>query len=1063
MLEIMKIHKVYTTDNFKQTALDNVSLNFRESEFVSILGPSGSGKTTLLNIIGGLDKYTSGDLIINGVSTKKYNDRDWDTYRNHKIGFVFQSYNLISHQSVLSNVELALTLSGVSSSERKERAKKALKQVGLEKHINKRPNQLSGGQMQRVAIARALINDPDIILADEPTGALDSETSKQIMDILKKISKDKLVIMVTHNPELAKEYSSRIIKLKDGKVIDDSNPYKEAKKEEKENVKVNKTSMSFWTALSLSFNNLMIKKKRTILVAFAGSIGIIGIALILSLSNGFQKYIDKLQEDTLTSYPLMITKQNADMTSMLLSMVSGDKSDTNDDKKVTEKQYMTSMFSSVSANNLKDFKKYLEENYSKVENDISSVKYNYGISPLIYTYDVNGNLAKLNPSTMMNNFYSSSASSMISTYSSVFSQMIDDQEMLKEQYNLLEGKWPSNYDELIIVLSEPNSISDMLVYSLGLRDTNELNTMISKMMAGEEIDIKNEPKTFTYDDLMNIDLKLFKATDLYKYNAKYNIYEDMSDDNSYMKDLYKNATKLKIVGIVAPKEGNNSMALNPGVAYTSKLVNYIIEEASKTKIVQKQLSNKDIDVFSNSKFNSNKKNSNLDFQDLIKVDTKKLQSAFNMNVDEKTISNLTSSYMDRISKSVSTDTSKAYNDFNNTLIFLSKGVLDYYIDNPLKKIDDMAVIYVNDVDEVVDNYFKSTEVLKNLKILETNYLIPSDVYNSTYKSLIVGMVQGYIASYNSNDQSFSTDLNNLGAPITSDSIDGIISNFVSQAVVVKTGETFAKNMTEAVMKKQILTEVGNLTGELMNKISSSFNVDTKKIASAFSFDLSEEQLKRIMTAMSSSTKDKTADSNLSDLGYQDKEDPTAISFYFNSFDSKENFLNFLNTYNENQKSNDKEENIINYTDTTGILMSSVKKIVDSVSYVLIAFVSISLIVSSIMIGIITYISVLERTKEIGILRAIGASKRNISSIFNAETFIIGLLSGVMGIGVTMLLIIPINSLIHKLTDNVNLSAILPLNGAIILIILAIILTLIGGLIPAKMASKKDPVEALRTE
>lgn len=1063
MLEIMKIHKVYTTDNFKQTALDNVSLNFRESEFVSILGPSGSGKTTLLNIIGGLDKYTSGDLIINGVSTKKYNDRDWDTYRNHKIGFVFQSYNLISHQSVLSNVELALTLSGVSSSERKERAKKALKQVGLEKHINKRPNQLSGGQMQRVAIARALINDPDIILADEPTGALDSETSKQIMDILKKISKDKLVIMVTHNPELAKEYSSRIIKLKDGKVIDDSNPYKEAKKEEKENVKVNKTSMSFWTALSLSFNNLMIKKKRTILVAFAGSIGIIGIALILSLSNGFQKYIDKLQEDTLTSYPLMITKQNADMTSMLLSMVSGDKSDTNDDKKVTEKQYMTSMFSSVSANNLKDFKKYLEENYSKVENDISSVKYNYGISPLIYTYDVNGNLAKLNPSTMMNNFYSSSASSMISTYSSVFSQMIDDQEMLKEQYNLLEGKWPSNYDELIIVLSEPNSISDMLVYSLGLRDTNELNTMISKMMAGEEIDIKNEPKTFTYDDLMNIDLKLFKATDLYKYNAKYNIYEDMSDDNSYMKDLYKNATKLKIVGIVAPKEGNNSMALNPGVAYTSKLVNYIIEEASKTKIVQKQLSNKDIDVFSNSKFNSNKKNSNLDFQDLIKVDTKKLQSAFNMNVDEKTISNLTSSYMDRISKSVSTDTSKAYNDFNNTLISLSKGVLDYYIDNPLKKIDDMAVIYVNDVDEVVDNYFKSTEVLKNLKILETNYLIPSDVYNSTYKSLIVGMVQEYIASYNSNDQSFSTDLNNLGAPITSDSIDGIISNFVSQAVVVKTGETFAKNMTEAVMKKQILTEVGNLTGELMNKISSSFNVDTKKIASAFSFDLSEEQLKRIMTAMSSSTKDKTADSNLSDLGYQDKEDPTAISFYFNSFDSKENFLNFLNTYNENQKSNDKEENIINYTDTTGILMSSVKKIVDSVSYVLIAFVSISLIVSSIMIGIITYISVLERTKEIGILRAIGASKRNISSIFNAETFIIGLLSGVMGIGVTMLLIIPINSLIHKLTDNVNLSAILPLNGAIILIILAIILTLIGGLIPAKMASKKDPVEALRTE
>ena len=1063
MLEIKKIHKIYSTDNFKQVALDDVSLNFRESEFVSILGPSGSGKTTLLNIIGGLDKYTSGDLIINGVSTKKYSDRDWDTYRNHKIGFVFQSYNLISHQSILSNVELALTLSGVSSAERKERAKEALKRVGLEKHINKRPNQLSGGQMQRVAIARALINNPDIILADEPTGALDSETSKQIMDILKNISKNKLVIMVTHNPELAKEYSSRIIKLKDGKIIDDSNPFNEVKNKKNNNLKVKKTSMSFLTALSLSFNNLMIKKKRTILVSFAGSIGIIGIALILSLSNGFQKYIDKLQEDTLTSYPLMITKQNADMTSMLLSMVSGDSGSSKNDKTVTEKQYMTSMFSSVSANNLKDFKSYLESNYSKVKNDISSIKYNYGISPLIYTYDVSGNLAKLNPSTMMNNFYSSSASSMISTYSSVFSQMIDDQDMLKQQYDLLEGKWPTNYDELIIVLSEPNTISDMLVYSLGLRDTNELNDMVSKMMSGEEITIENEPKTFTYDDLMNIELKLIKSTDLYKYNSKYNIYEDMSEDDSYMKSLYKKSDKLKIVGIVSPKEGNNSMALNPGVAYTSKLIDYIMDEASKTDIVKKQLNNKDIDVFSNSKFNSDKKKSNLDFQDLIKVDTKKLQSAFNMKIDEKTISNMTSDYMNKISNSISTDTSKAYNDFNNCFISLSKGVLNSYINNPLYDKDDTAVIYVNDVSKIVDDYFKSNDALNIIKPLENSYLLPSDVYVSTYKSLVSAMIQSYIATYNSSDQSYTTDLNNLGAPLNEESISNIISSFVSNASFIKTGETFAKNMSEAVMKKQILTEVGNLTGELMNTISSSFNVDTDKIASAFSFDLSEEQLKRIMTTMSSSTKDKNADSNLNDLGYQDKDDPTAISFYFNSFDSKENFLNFLNNYNDEQKNNDKDDNVINYTDTTGILMSSVKKIVDSVSYVLIAFVSISLIVSSIMIGIITYISVLERTKEIGILRAIGASKRNISSIFNAETFIIGLLSGVIGIGVTMILIIPINSIIHKLTDNVNLSAVLPINGAIILIILAIILTLIGGLIPSRMASKKDPVEALRTE
>ena len=1066
MLELKKITKIYETGSLKQKALDGVSLNFRKSEFASILGPSGSGKTTLLNIIGGLDKYTSGDLIINGISTKEYKDSNWDSYRNHRIGFVFQSYNLISHQTVLQNVSLALTLSGISKKEGIEKAKKALKEVGLAEHIYKKPNQLSGGQMQRVAIARALVNDPDILLADEPTGALDSETSIQIMNILKKISNNKLVIMVTHNPELANEYSNRIIKLKDGKITSDSNPFDGKEDTSDETNKTGKTFMSFLTALSLSFNNLMTKKGRTILVSLAGSIGIIGIALILALSTGFQNYIDKIQEDTLSSYPLTIYEENADMTQMLLSMMGSEEDDSMEDNKVYERQFISSMFGNVSKNDLKSFKNYLENNYNLVENDITSYKYSYSVSPVIYS-KYNKKLVKLNPNSMFSSFGNNS---IYSQYSNIYYEMMDDTESLNEQFTILAGNWPKNFNELIIVLSEPHTIADMLVYYLGLRDTNEINEMVSKMMAGEEVKINNEPFEFTYDELMNLDLRLINNPDLYKYNSKYDIYEDMSEDEDYIEKLYSKALKLKIVGIVCPKDGMSSLALQNGIAYTSKLTDYIIENSSKTEIVKKQLRNKKIDVFSNTNFDDKKKNSNLDFEDLIKVDKKKIESAFNIKIDEKTIKNTTTNYMNDISSSITADISTAKKLFDSNLKNITKSLISDYVKNPKETFSNplmpnmtIPIIYVNDVDSIVSDYMKKSETKSILNDMEKKYVIPSSIYENTYTSLISGLLKGYIVSYNQMDKTYTKDESNEGAIITDAASDKMLEEFMAQTVVISTSNTMAEKMTEALMQKEILTKVGELSGTLMSSLANAFDVNPNALAEAFKFDLSEDELKRIMNAMTSSNSGGNAKANLITLGYQDKEEPTSIAFYFKSFDSKEHFIDFVDDYNDKMEKIEENDKVLNYTDATGILMSSVKKVVNSVSYVLIAFVSISLVVSSIMIGIITYISVLERTKEIGILRAIGASKRNVSSIFNAETFIIGLLSGLMGIGITLVFIPIINYIIHSLTGNVNISATISILSSLILIALSVVLTLIGGLIPSRKASKQDPVVALRTE
>ena len=1062
MLQIRKISKEYRTGDLVQKALNDVSLNLRDSEFVSILGPSGSGKTTLLNIIGGLDRYDSGDLIINNVSTKNYKDRDWDSYRNHTVGFVFQSYNLIPHQTVLANVELALTIGGISKKERRKRALQALEAVGLKEQAHKKPNQMSGGQMQRVAIARALVNDPNILLADEPTGALDTETSVQVMELLKKVAKDRLVVMVTHNPELAEEYSTRIVRLKDGNIIDDSDPFHPDLKtlEPPKHKNLGKASMSFLTALSLSLNNLLTKKARTILTAFAGSIGIIGIALILSLSTGFQNYINQIQEETLTSYPLSVYKETADVTSSLLSMVSGGGESKGTDI-VEEQQYISTMFSNVGTNDLKSFKEYLKDNEDEVDKMVSLVQYTYSVSPLIFTTDCNDKIAQLNPNTLLSSISGSSSGSLMSTVqssrSSIFNEMIDDQKALEEQYDVLAGEWPDAYDEAIIVLSEPNGISDLLVYSLGLRDNAELKDMIAKLIAGESVENNNESMEFTYDELMDIPLKVVDASASYRYNEEYDIYEDMSDDQEYMQEVYDNSLDLKIVGIVCPKKGSSSMSLSTGVAYTKELTEYVIEKAEESEIVKKQMANRDVNVFSGKRFDDESEESGLKFEDMITVDTEMLSSAFGVNISEDDISNMTQGYMTQISNAITTDTSAAKNAFKSTLVTMASDMLNDYMDANYNEIMQCAVIKKSQVDSVVNSYMQSDDCKALLSSLEADYLIPQDTFSSMYSEILKGILQGYIGMASTNP-----DDADPGAFLTSELVAAMVPQLAEMDEVSTASNQIAAAMTEAVMQKTILTKVGELSGELMGSMANAFHVDEEAIAGAFQFNLSEEELSRLMETMTSSGVEKNADTNLTTLGYQNIDEPTSISFYFVDFDSKEAFVEFLDEYNGKMESFD-EEKVISYTDITGILMSSVSTIVDSVTYVLIAFVSISLVVSSIMIGIITYISVLERTKEIGVLRAIGASKKNISSIFNAETFIVGLCSGLLGVGVTLALVPPINYVIHSVTNNYDINAVLPAEGAVTLVVLSIILTLISGLIPSKQAAKKDPVLALRSE
>lgn len=1055
MLELKNIQKQYETGGETVHALKGVSIKFRQNEFVSILGQSGCGKTTLLNIMGGLDHYTSGDLIINGKSTKEYKDADWDFYRNHSIGFVFQSYNLIPHQTVLANVELALTISGVSRDESRQRAIDALKQVGLEDQIRKKPSQMSGGQMQRVAIARALVNDPDILLADEPTGALDSETSIQIMKILKRISQNKLVIMVTHNPELAKEYSTRIIKLSDGKVINDSNPVESAKKSKNVSAleDIRNRSMSFKTSLKLSLNNLMTKKARTLLTAFAGSIGIIGIALILSVSTGFQDYIDGLEENTLSTYPLTIQNETADMTSMIAAFGTMEEKDDQNEKAqkdVIEQQLMSDLFASIGTNDLVSFKQYLDKRKTNIEGLFNSVSYGYGLAPQIYSVDDKYGNIKVSPGSIMSSYMGGfGAQSLAMTNMDVFFEMVDNQKLLKKQYNLAAGKWPAEYNELLLVLQDKNKLNDYIVYTLGMRDPEELKDMINEVMKGNKVKSNdNEALEWSYDDLLSKEFALVPASEEYSYNSGYGVWEDMTSNNSHMKTAIQNAEKLHIVGIVYPKEGESALAMSNGIGYLPSLTQHVIEVSSDSAIVKQQLSNKTIDVFSGKSFDSVGKNNggNLGLENMISIDKDKLSGALGSDISEDDLRGITEKYATSINDNIKVSTSSLQSFLKNTYKQALESI--YTILDTKYSLDTENFSFSKgELEEAFSDYYKSEVFLANVK--KTNELC-----NLGEDACFIVLQKPLEEARNS--VNLYIDSKFLQKEFIKNSL---FPNFYSDPAT----RTIAEALTEAKMKKEILTDVANLTKDITTSLASAFHADPKAISEAFAFNMTEEELTRMIQAYMSGDESTSYEGNLRKLGYADPDAPLSMSFYLKDFEAKETFLSLIDKYNDKMKKDKAEEKVISYTDLTGVMIKSVKSITNAVSYVLIAFVAISLIVSSIMIGVITYISVLERTKEIGILRAIGASKRDIGRVFNSETIIVGFCAGLIGIITSLLLLIPINVILQNLTKITSLKAVLPIFSGLILIAISIFLTYIAGLIPSGMASRKDPVEALRTE
>lgn len=1019
MLQIQKIKKEYIIGNLHQTALNGITLNLRDNEFVAILGPSGSGKTTLLNIIGGLDHYDSGDLIINGISTKKYKDCDWDSYRNHTIGFVFQSYNLIPHQTVLANVELALTISGISKSERRKRAIDALKQVGLEKHVYKRPNQMSGGQMQRVAIARALVNDPDILLADEPTGALDSDTSVQVMELLKKVAKDRLVVMVTHNPELAQKYANRIVKVRDGNIVDDTNPFKinVSNQSFAEHKNMGKASMSWLTSLSLSFNNLKTKKARTILTSFAGSIGIIGIALILSLSNGVNQYIQSIEEETLSEYPLQIQSTGFDITSIMTDVHSNQDKDEKDDTKIYVSQMITNMFSKIGSNDLTSLKDYLDSGKSDIKKYTNAIEYNYNIAPQIYTIN-SENIRQVNPDKSFSSLglgsptnSNSLISSMMST--DVFYPMPSNLDLYKDQYDIKAGNWPKSYNECVVVLSKNGNINDFMLYTLGLRDYSELDKMIEQFSKEESVEIPDNSTSYSYKDILGIEFKLVNAADYYQYDSNYNVYKDKKDDQNYMKNLIENGEDIKIVGIVQPKDSATATMLQSGIGYPAALTTHVIKQAASSEIIKKQLDNPNIDVFTGKDFNDKNKNQ-LDLNSLFTVDEEILKSAFTFDQSKLSMEDL--------------DLSQIKLDSS---ILPTIDVNDIFSDMKINISQDNIESFTKAIITQFQEYLKENELIDPTKINEYfRAFLQTEQVQKLFQDEMVKIIQ----------------------------TSGLTEQFENQLQIVMAQytDTISKSLQQQI-NVQITKQMDNLAYSMQDAIK----IDTSAFAKAIKMNMNEEELTELMMSLMTSEVS-SYDGNLKSLGYVDFNKPSAINIYPKDFENKQNVINILDKYNNDIKNVD-EDKVISYTDYVGTLMSSVTDIINVISYVLIAFVAISLIVSSIMIGVITYISVLERKKEIGILRAIGASKRNISQVFNAETFIIGLLAGVLGIVITLLLLIPGNTLIHEIAGNTSVSAALPIGGAFILIILSVILTMIGGLIPSKKAAQEDPVAALRSE
>lgn len=1254
MLQIKDIHKEYRTGNLVQRALDGVSLSLRDNEFVAILGPSGSGKTTLLNIIGGLDRYDSGDLIINGISTKKYKDRDWDSYRNHTIGFVFQSYNLIPHQTVLANVELALTISGVSKSERRRRAKEALEKVGLGAQIHKKPSQMSGGQMQRVAIARALVNDPEILLADEPTGALDSDTSVQVMDLLQEVAKERLVVMVTHNPELAQLYATRIVTVKDGRILSDTDPFVIDSESMAPPVHKNmgKSSMSFFTALSLSFQNLKTKKARTLLTSFAGSIGIIGIALILSISNGVDKYITNMEEETLSEYPLQIQSTGVDLTSMMMGAAtaqSGKK-----DGEVGVAQMVTNMFSKMNSNDLESLKVYLDSNESSISQYANSVEYTYSVSPQIFLE--NGkNIRQVNPDksfSAMGLGSGSSNSIMSSTMSTdVFHEMPEDADLYKDQYDVKAGRWPENYKECVLVLTSQGDISDFLQYTLGLRDGKELDDMVQKFMAEEAVETPENEGPYTYDEILGKKFKLVNSTDYYEYDEEYKVWKDKSDNSSYMKKLVKNGEDLTIVGIVQPVEGATASMLTAGICYTPELTKHVIEKAASSEIVKQQLADEKINVFTGEEFGKeDNENSKFDMESLFSINADALQEAFqvdlsgfnmdlsslsglssglnvempdmpdmsalagNINLDESSMPDLSKliklddldldlSHMidpEEILKNLPADQvpdmsqalkSVKFDFTEEKVTALLKEVLTGYQesikDKPEADMDKMQAALkqyltskemnerlCKDLQELVKNnvnvdmssekliavavglmnqyqeyakangitqtdvasilaFLSQGEIQQQIKEEAENLVKNSVTVNITTKQIQDLLLQDVVAAYPEYARNNSLpDPANLGTYFleymqTEDGQNRLMNGLMTlvdtsevQTQFSQAMETYMKSMmtsfTDAIAKgieskfteimeqveKQLTKGIQTAMEQMMGNISSgmqeamqsvmtsvsssltsamsqamsglgglgssmgnmedALSIDPEAFAKAIQMNMNEDDLSELMMSLLSS-ENSSYDGNLKKLGYADLNVPGGINIYPKDFESKSEIVGILDQYNADMEAAGEDEKVITYTDLVGTLMSSVTNIVNIISYVLVAFVAISLVVSSIMIGVITYISVLERKKEIGILRAIGASRHNVSQVFNAETFIIGFCAGAMGIGITLLLLIPANSIIRSLADGVNVKAALPPVAAVVLIGLSVVLTLLGGLIPSRKAAKSDPVTALRTD
>ena len=1082
MLELKDICKRYVTQSFTQVALDNVTLAFRDSEFVAILGPSGSGKTTMLNVIGGLDHFDSGDLLIDGISTKDFRDRDWDAYRNNRIGFVFQSYNLIPHQTILENVELALTLTGVGHAERRQRAREALEAVGLGEHVNKRPSQLSGGQMQRVAIARALINDPEIVLADEPTGALDSTTSVQVMDLLKDVARDRLVIMVTHNPELSYRYATRIVSLADGKITDDSDPFDVAEATRRVAKPTRKTSMSFVTALGLSARNLMTKKGRTAMTAFAGSIGIIGIAAILALSNGVNNYIKKVEEDTLSSYPLTISKQDYDLSSMMGgqgaaedSEDAGGASDSEDDSvkksdKIPVVTAVKDMFASVKSNDMTSFKAWLDDGGDGIDKEVNAVQYSYGVTPVVYRAGKGDEKpVRLVPNAMteaMSGGASSAAmASMDSMGSSVFNEMIDDQSLLDSQYDVVAGHWPTSANEAVMVLSSRGTVGDYTLYSIGALDINELNDLVNSAMSADGgVEAPETGTDFTYDDALSTTFKVLSPADAYRKNDETGIWTDMSNDADYMAAKVADGIDVRIVGVVRPNETANASALSPGIAYTHALTRMLMERAADSQIVQEQLAHPETDVFTGKTFDElqGEAKRGVDLGSMFSVDEAALKSAFSFDASAL---------------------SGAAGGMDLSGIDLSGLDIDLSgVGQNIDFTDIMAKAPTPDFLGVFDGLELTPEQMQQVGAL-ANQLFEGFIQSDQFKALTpedlkdASKLAAAFSAYLENDataQQCLAQLKALGGDVLAERLQQAMTDYVQKQLAPYLQQAMDQvmqslsNQIAATVSSQLKAGAAGLMDQMAAQMSSSFSslasaihVDASAFSRAIHFNMDAEDLSSLMMSYAKASK-LTYDNNLSTLGYADEADPISVKIFPRDFEAKERVLDHIDAYNKQVKAAGHDERAIAYTDYMGIIMGSVTDIVNTISLVLIAFVSISLVVSSIMIGIITYISVLERKKEIGILRAIGASKRNVANVFNAETFIEGLIAGVFAIVVVVLVSFPVNAWALAAEQVPNLMS-LPVQDALVLIAISVVLTVVAGLLPARSASKKDPVEALRSE